>query len=97
MAASSLAEGWRGMDRLSLRELLDRERIDPRAYGLYGPAGFSTEDREERYFLEETASGWSVCYWERGVRGGEQFFDSEDGACRHLLDLLLGDSTTRIT
>jgi hypothetical protein len=85
------------MDRSSLREFLDRERIDPRAYGLNDPAGLPVEDREERYFLEETPSGWSVYYWERGLRSGEQSFDSEDEACRHLLDLLLRDSTTRIT
>jgi hypothetical protein len=84
------------MDRSSLRELLDRERIDPRAYGLDGPAGLPVEDREERYFLEEKPSGWPVYYWERGLRSGDRSFDSEDEACRHLLDLLLGDSTTRI-
>jgi hypothetical protein len=84
------------MDRSSLRELLDRERIDPRAYGLDGPAGLPVEDREERYFLEETLSGWSVYYWERGLRGAERSFDNEDEACRHLLGLLLGDSTTRV-
>jgi hypothetical protein len=42
-------------------------RIDPRAYGLDGPAGLPVEDREERYFLEETLSGWLVYYWERGA------------------------------
>jgi hypothetical protein len=46
--------------------------------------------------MEETSSGWSVYYWERGLRSGEQAFGSEDEACRHLLDLLLRDSTTRI-
>jgi|HubBroStandDraft_1064217.scaffolds.fasta_scaffold04103_6 hypothetical protein len=84
------------MDRLSLREFLDRERIDPRAYGLDGPAGLPVEDREERYFLEETPAGWSVYYWERGLRSGEHSFASQDEACRHLLDLLLRDSTTRV-
>jgi hypothetical protein len=84
------------MDRASLRDLLNRERIDPRAYGLDGSAGLPVADREERYFMEETTSGWSVYYWERGLRSGEQVFGSEDEACRHLLDLLLRDSTTRI-
>jgi hypothetical protein len=84
------------MDRSSLREVLDRERIDPRCHGLDGPAGLPVEDREERYFMEETSSGWSAYYWERGFRSGEQAFGSEDEACRHLLDLLLRDSTTRI-
>ena len=84
------------MDRSSLREFLDRERIDPRAYGLEGVAGLPIEDREERYFLEKVPSGWSVYYWERGLRTGEESFDSEDEACRYLLDLLLHDSTTRM-
>jgi hypothetical protein len=84
------------MDRSSLREFLDRERVDPRAYGLDGVAGLPVEDREERYFLEELPSGWSVYYWERGLRSGEQSFDDEDEACRHLLDLILRDATTRM-
>ena len=84
------------MDRASLREFLDREQIDPRSYGLDGAAGLSAQDREERYFLEEAPSGWSVYYSERGLRSGEQSFDTEDDACRHLLDLLLRDRTTRM-
>jgi hypothetical protein len=85
------------MDRSSLRDLLDRERIDPRAYGLDGPAALRAEDREERYFLEESPPSWSVYYWERGLRSGERSFASEDEACRYLFDLLLRDSTTRLT
>jgi hypothetical protein len=84
------------MDRSSLQEFLDSEQIDPHSYGLDGPAGLRVEDREERYFMEETSSGWSVYYWERGLHSGEQAFDSEDEACRYLLDLLLRDRTTRI-
>jgi hypothetical protein len=84
------------MDRSSLRKFLDREGIDPRAYGLDGPEGLPVEDREERYFLDETPAGWSVYYWERGVRSGEQLFDSEQEACSHLIDLLLRDPTTRM-
>lgn len=38
----------------SLRELLDRERIDPHAYGLDGPEGLPAGDRGERYFLAKT-------------------------------------------
>jgi len=82
------------MDRSSLRQFLDRERVAPRAYGLEGVSGLPVEDREERYFLEEVPSGWSVYYWERGLRSGEQSFDNEDEACRHLLDRLLRDATT---
>lgn len=85
------------MDRSSLREFLNREQIDPRAYGLDGSQGLPAGDREERYFLEKTPSGWSVYYWERGLRSGERLFDSEDEACSHLLDLLLRDQTTRLS
>ena len=54
----TLAQDGRMMDRSSLRDLLDRERIDPRAYGLDGPAALRAEDREERYFLEESPPSW---------------------------------------
>ncbi len=84
------------MDRSSLRQFLEREHIDPRSYGLEGASGLPVRDREERYFLEQGPSGWSVYYWERGLRSGEQSFDTEDEACRHLLDLLLRDRTTRM-
>jgi hypothetical protein len=84
------------MNRSSLPEFLDREQIDPRSYGLDGASGLPIQDREERYFLEEGPSGWSVYYWERGLRSGEQSFDTEDEACQHLLDLLLRDRTTRM-
>lgn len=85
------------MDRSSLREFLNREQIDPRAYGLNGPGGLPAGDREERYFLDETPSGWAVYYWERSLRSGEQCFATEDEACGHLLDLLLRDQTTRLS
>lgn len=84
------------MDRSSLREFLDREHIDPRSYGLDGTAGLPAQDREERYFIEQSPSGWSVYYSERGLRSGEQSFHTEDEACNHLLELLLRDRTTRM-
>lgn len=84
------------MDRSALRQFLDREQVDSRSYGLDGASDVSAQDREERYFLEEGPSGWSVYYWERGLRSGEQSFGTEDEACNHLLDLLLRDRTTRM-
>jgi hypothetical protein len=84
------------MDRSSLRKFLDRERIDPRSYGLDGPSGLRAGDRDERYSMEATSSGWVVYYSERGLRSGELAFDSEDEACRHVLDLLLRDDTNRL-
>jgi hypothetical protein len=83
------------IDCSSLRQFLDREQIDLRSYGLDGPSGLPIQDREERYFIEQAPSGWSVYYWERGLRSGEQSFVTEDEACHHLLDLLLRDRTTR--
>ena len=62
-----------------------------------GPEGLPAGDREERYLLAKTPSGWSVYYWERGLRSGEQLFDSEGEACSHLLDLLFRDRTTRMS
>lgn len=77
------------MDRASLRELLDRENVDPDAYSFEG----GTPD--DTYVVEQTAGNWAVYYCERGLRIGERIFASEDEACRHLLDLLLRDRTTR--
>ena len=84
------------MDREALRILLDRESVNPNSYGLEGADGLPVQEREERYFMEHTASGWSVYYSERGLRSGEQSFTTEEAACQHLLDLLLRDRTTRM-
>ena len=77
------------MDRQSLRKLLDREDVDPDAYSL------GAASRDDTYVLEQTADRWEVYFSERGLRIGERHFTTEDEACRHLLDLLLRDSTTR--
>jgi hypothetical protein len=77
------------MDRASLRELLDRENVDPRAYA------FGGSNPDEQYCLEEEPAGWHVYYAERGLRRNERVYDDEDEACRDLLDRVLRDSTTR--
>ncbi|MDB4872929.1 MAG: hypothetical protein JWL97_3933 [Gemmatimonadales bacterium] len=79
------------MNRSSLKQLLDAEHVHPQSYDLDGGLP------NERYCLEERASGWSVYYSERGSRTGERTFPSEDEACRDLLDRLLRDTTTRIS
>jgi hypothetical protein len=76
------------MDREELRELLSQENVDPAAYDLDGRAA------DETYVLEPSDGSFTVFYSERGLRTGERRFDTEDEACRHLLDLLLRDSTT---
>ena len=49
----------------------------------------------EAYVLDAGPRRCSVYFSERGLRTAEAVFHSEDDACRHLLDLLLRDPTTR--
>jgi hypothetical protein len=77
------------MNREALRALLDKQNIDPAAYHLDGHA------TDETYVLEFADDVWTVFFSERGLRTSERRFDNEDEACRHLLDLLLRDRTTR--
>lgn len=77
------------MDLNSLRELLDRENVDPHSYtfGVWNPW--------DQYCIEEGPTGWSVFFAERGIRQDERVNDNEDEACRDLLDHVLRDRTTR--
>lgn len=77
------------MDRESLRSILDGEGVDREYYDLQGGLPF------EKYCLEPRPGEWAVYYSERGHRVEEKLFASEDEACRHLLNLLLRDPTTR--
>lgn len=77
------------MNSSALHALLEQENMDPAAYDLTGHA------RDETYVLESAGGTWTVFFSERGLRTGERRFDHEDDACRHLLDLLLRDRTTR--
>ena len=77
------------MDRNALKELLDRENVDPRSYAM------DSSNPDEQYSLEQTSEGWTVYYAERGLRRGEQTYDNEADACRDLLERVLKDSTTR--
>jgi hypothetical protein len=72
------------MDRAELGATLRREGINPDTYSLEGRDGIG-----ERYVLARCASGWTVYYTERGIERARRNFDTEDEACRHLLDLLL--------
>lgn len=78
------------MDQRQLKRFLDKEGIDPDAYSLTG------ERRDDTYVLVQRGSKWIVYYSERGLKTGIQMFETEASACRHLMDLLLRDSTTRI-
>ena len=77
------------MARTSLRELLDRENVDPRSYA------FDSPNPDEQYCIQDSPNGWAVFYAERGLRRAEKIFAIEDEACRDLLDRILRDLTTR--
>ena len=69
-----------------LRAFLDRERVDPRSYMLDGVV------QDECYCLVRELTLWHVFYSERGVRIGEEVFVNEEGACAHMLDLLIREA-----
>jgi hypothetical protein len=77
------------VDKSALRERLDQENVAADAYDLDG------DGADEPYVLERSGGGFAVFYSERGLRTGERRFGTEAEACRHLLDLLLRDRTTR--
>lgn len=74
------------MNREDLEAILVERKVSSLAYSLGG--GLPSE----KYVLNQDAGGrWSVYYSERGQKSGERIFDSEDAACRHLLDWLTSD------
>jgi hypothetical protein len=70
------------VDRERLAELLAKRGIDPASYSLNGG------HPSERYVLGQRGHNWVVYYSERGLETGLRTFQSEDLACRHLVDLL---------
>jgi hypothetical protein len=76
------------MSRARLVELLEAESVDANSYRLDGSRG------DECLVLETHVGGWVVFYAERGLRTGERCFETEDEACRFMLDRLLADPTT---
>jgi hypothetical protein len=77
------------MDIESLKVRLDSEGVDPDAYSLGG--GFASD----AFVLERRDRRWVVYYTERGLRRGEAEYESEDAACRSLLERVLRDPATR--
>ena len=78
------------MNTVGLRQMLEAENVDPRAYSLEGGAPI------EAYVLEGSSGPrWAVFYSERGLRSGETWFETEDEACVYMLEHLLRDPTTR--
>jgi len=68
------------MNREELKQLLEKEGINPRFYSIYGPLG-----DEFRYILNKEISMWTVYYTERGKIINKQLFNTEDEACRYFL------------
>ena len=81
------------MNRLSLVELLNAERVRPDVYSV---DGLPLSRVDERLVLEIVEGGWAVYYAERGGRSGERRFDTEDEACHFMLDRLLADAGNRL-
>lgn len=79
------------MNRNELETTLRERKVSPLAYFLGGGLP------NEKYTLDQAPGKWSVYYSERGQKREERVFDNEDAACRYLLQLLLSDSTTRIS
>lgn len=77
------------MNRQALRELMEREGVDPNAYGLDG------RRLNKCLILEVEEGGRCVYYAERGLRSGEEHFETEDDACESMAQSLLKDRTNR--
>jgi hypothetical protein len=84
-----MVEDVGAMTRDRLKQALDDQAIDPRAYTLFG--GHPSE-----VYVLDRRTAWVVYYSERGLESGLRSFPNEDLACRHLLDLLMCDSGTRL-
>ena len=77
------------LDRERLAGWLAKRGVDPAVYSLEGG------HPSERYVLDRRGNEWVVFYSERGLETGLRSFQSEDLACRYLVDLLWKDHTVR--
>jgi len=77
------------MTRDALKQFFDERRVDPEAYALTGG------HPSEAYVLDHRTPHWVVYYSERGLETGMRAFPDENRACRHLLELILNDPSTR--
>jgi hypothetical protein len=78
------------MTRAELEQLLDRERVRPDAYSLYGQVP------DECLCLLPAPGGWTVFYSERGGRMGPRHFETEADACDFIAMRLLADTGNRL-
>jgi len=49
---------------------------------------------DEKYCLEKIGEKWYFYYGERGLRTGQQIFDTEHDACEYMYSQLINDPTT---
>ncbi|HSW57844.1 MAG TPA: hypothetical protein VLH15_05545 [Dehalococcoidales bacterium] len=78
------------MNRIDLKNILDKEGISPQSYSLDGPQGV-----DSAYVLEERFGTWFVYFFEKGKKGNEQIFGNEDEACQYYLDKILRDPDSK--
>lgn len=78
------------MMRAELQQLLDRERVRPDAYSLYGQVP------DECLCLLPEPGGWTVFYSERGGRTAPRHFETEGEASDFMASRLLADSGNRL-
>jgi len=50
----------------------------------------------EVYCFNKINNKWEIYYCERGVKTSQQFFESEDAACRTFLKNIINDTSTRV-
>ncbi len=77
------------MNRIELREILEKEHIRSDVYDLNGG------HIDETLTMAEIYGRWFVYYNERGLESGKREFTTEAEACEYLLSTLRDDPTAR--
>jgi hypothetical protein len=67
------------MNRMELKQVLDGEKFNPKVYSLEGGC------LNDRLCISAENGRWVCYYTERGSRYDEQWFETEDEACKELL------------
>ena len=76
-----------------LKKALDKAGVKPIYYSLHGLSGGPYDGAS---ILEKERDKWVYYYCERGGKFDLQYFDTEDEACKHILQILIRDPNTRI-
>ena len=76
-----------------LKKVLDKEGIKPIYYSLNGIRG---DQEDGTSILEKKGNKWVYYYYERRGKFDLQYFDTEDEACKYILQILIRDPNTRI-